>query len=370
MRKKDLGLFSYIQFLLSFMVVITILLPALTCLCADSGLGGLVSATTPNALYESDLDGAVVSLKLSDNQFASGLSTGGFELINAPLGLSIASVKRIDSENADIVLAFNHKDFDENIENFSIKILKESLIVSSYDLVAEPMVIQAVIEKSLNLSASPTPSNLSAENLDGASIDLILDNCNFKNPYSIDDYILNNAPPGTMIGSIEFVDYRHVIIKLKYTGPPEAEILSDFNITAIVDAGIEEVAVKSSLLYISDTAESVPYALTYSDLSRSYPVKIDTIGFNSRSGILYLNIDFKTFLYYASWQKPVFNYFIEIYDGTGTLIGTYGSYDAPKSTPVSSVYSVVRTKNIQVTVNTPLDKAYKIKVYVKNVVFY
>ena len=79
-------------------------------------------ASTTASLTEENLDGAVVTLTLTGDVYASTLDSAHFELQNAPAGVSVSSVSRISDEEAALTLAFDGTDFDVDISNFSISV--------------------------------------------------------------------------------------------------------------------------------------------------------------------------------------------------------------------------------------------------------
>ena len=103
-------------------------------------------AISSSGLSESTLNGAQVSLALSNTAFTDGtLSSANFTLNNAPTGTSVNSVTYNTSTSATITLTFNGTDFDANVSTFSITVAGSEL-TSGSAVTSNTLTISAITE--------------------------------------------------------------------------------------------------------------------------------------------------------------------------------------------------------------------------------
>lgn len=99
-----------------------------------------------SALSELTLNGAQVSVTLSNTAFIDGtLSGANFTLNNAPSGTSVNSVTYNSATNATVTLTFNGTDFDANVSNFSITVAGSELTTGS-PVTSNTLTITAITE--------------------------------------------------------------------------------------------------------------------------------------------------------------------------------------------------------------------------------
>ena len=112
----------------------------------NSSLSPSLTISANPALTETNLNGASVSLGLTNETFADGsLSSFNFTLNNAPNGLSINSVNYSNPTTAVLTLAFNGTDFDADVTNFNITIAAAEL-TSGNNLTSNNLTITAIVE--------------------------------------------------------------------------------------------------------------------------------------------------------------------------------------------------------------------------------
>ncbi|MDA2939231.1 hypothetical protein MYX75_13345, partial [Acidobacteria bacterium AH-259-A15] len=70
-----------------------------------------IGSTNPASLVESNLNGATVTVDLTDGTYNASLATGDFSLNGAPTGTTISGVVRDSATQATLTLAFNGTDF-------------------------------------------------------------------------------------------------------------------------------------------------------------------------------------------------------------------------------------------------------------------
>ena len=104
-----------------------------------------ISSSSP--LKEDNLNGAIINIVLSNNlKFVqNSLSLDDFILVGAPNGVSVNSFTKSDDTHAQITLAFDGTDFDDNT-TFSFEIAADGLNIST-SKVTNSLVIEAVLEE-------------------------------------------------------------------------------------------------------------------------------------------------------------------------------------------------------------------------------
>jgi hypothetical protein len=154
--------------------------------------------SSSKSLNENNLDGSVVQLQLSNEEF-SGLQAQHLTLQNAPEGCTVASISDITATTCNVVLAFTGIDFDDNVTNFRILVDAEGL-VGTANLLSNAIAIEAIIEVYSAILTSAT--DLIESDLDGAIVHLELVNQEFVN-FNVQHLELQNAPAGCTISAID-----------------------------------------------------------------------------------------------------------------------------------------------------------------------
>jgi len=98
----------------------------------------------------------------------------------------------------------------------------------------------------------------------------------------------------------------------------------------------------------------------------SYPKSIQMAGYNSRDDKLYLNFGLETTKTVETTQTATFNYFVEVFDGNGAVLGTVGSYIAPLTAAGSAGVKTATVTNKEVGLSS-LTAAYRTVITVKEV---
>ena len=93
--------------------------------CKPEGADSAVSGCA-NALTEGNLNGAKLRVQLEDDAYAASLDAGDFTLVTNVPGLSVESVKRNANRRAEVVLAYNGADFDEDL-TIAVTVLADAL---------------------------------------------------------------------------------------------------------------------------------------------------------------------------------------------------------------------------------------------------
>ncbi len=218
------------------------------------------------ALTERNLNGANIDMELSGEAFAdNSLDPANFTLNNAPAGTSIASVNYVDATHANLTLSFDGSDFDTEIQNFNILISNQEL-VSTEDITSNSLVIEAYDEK---LEISPEVA-LNETNLDNGVLQIHLVQVEFvDNILEAGNFSLNNAPAGTAIETIQYIDATSARLDLSFDGTDFDTDITDFSIGI---AGIELNSYQnmvSNNLQITAVDESAPYMTLSTDVALS-----------------------------------------------------------------------------------------------------
>ncbi len=103
-------------------------------------------------LVETNLNSFTFELLLDGANFNNGIDIAGFELINAPNGLTISNVLKTSEITVSVTFAYDGSDFDSNIIGFAIKVL-DVVTSTTTDLQTPDYSINATVEAPLFLSA-------------------------------------------------------------------------------------------------------------------------------------------------------------------------------------------------------------------------
>lgn len=106
----------------------------------------VLEITASPALTETNLDGTVVTITLTNTEFDGDLANDNFSLNNAPNGTSIGSLEYENATTARCTLAYNGTDFDVNVTDFSITIAAAQLVGVDEDLTSNTLTITATVE--------------------------------------------------------------------------------------------------------------------------------------------------------------------------------------------------------------------------------
>lgn len=106
----------------------------------------LLTISADPALTELNLDGAGISLELTNDEFKGELANENFRLNNAPAGVTINSVTKNSGNTATLTLAYDGTDFDSDVTTFSITIDNGVLTYSEDPLTGNTLTITAIVE--------------------------------------------------------------------------------------------------------------------------------------------------------------------------------------------------------------------------------
>ncbi len=249
----------------------------------DDGSDVILNITPDEPMDECNLGSRSLNITLTGDTFIDDqLTNGNFLLNGAPSTTTVESVTYIDNENAILFLSFDGTDFDSDYLHFSIAIAGSEL-TSGNELSSNELEISANDEE---LTAEAEVS-LSETNLDAGIININLTGESFDdNQFSSESFQLNNAPSGTSIELIEYVDATNATISLAFDG-------TDF------DADFEQLSISISADELIGCQDLTSESLTvYSELEPSAYASIseDLIESQLNGAVILLELDDEIFL--------------------------------------------------------------------------
>ena len=227
-----------------------------------------ISSTTPAPLTEADLDGAKLTVALTNSSFASGVSASDFALVTAIPGLSIAGepVVASDRREATLTLAFTG---DVSTDETLAVTVTAAAHAGSRPLTTEPVTV-APAPPSAAIS-STNPAALTEADLDGAKLIVALTSSSFASGVSASDFALVTAIPGLSIAGDPVVasDRREAALTLAFTGDVSTDETLAVTVTAAAHVGGGDLTTAPVTAAPSDAAaisSTDPAALTEADL--------------------------------------------------------------------------------------------------------
>jgi trimeric autotransporter adhesin len=207
----------------------------------------IMASPQPRPLTEGNLNGAVIRLYVSDSDMFhndASQKLNGFQLVNAPPGLRVASFSGNGTQYGYLTLAYDGTDFDTDFPNFRIKLEGENndgdnipgVWRNSTDELSDPIPIKAINEANLSSTMNSNPSPLSETNLNGAQLNININGDIFQyNIFNSSYFSLNNAPVGTTISNIMRIDDRNARLTLSFSGDFDQDI-TNFNVGILKNA--------------------------------------------------------------------------------------------------------------------------------------
>lgn len=322
------------------------------------------TSTNPNPLIETSLANAVITLTLTADTYIAEIDATYFQLVNPVPGISIARIDRLSSMQVNLILDYDGTDFDADKTNFAVKLFKEGLVRTTTDLHTNPMTIRTIVETGPSIMIHSHPSQLYELTLTGSSITLILREDDFNAVLTPAYFRLNNAPSGTSIAKVIFVDTHSVILELSYGGQDFDVDITNFCVTALGTALVSGSTLTSNSLTVIANKE-VEGEGKYTVTGQSYPTRIVIAGYNIRDNKIYINAELETIKTILEGQNAEYKYFIEIFNSDGSIIGRKGSFESPISVIGTNI---ARVQNIEVALTALLTSSYRIVITVASVI--
>ena len=202
-------------------------------------------------LREDILDGRVLTVTLVNEEFddPDALDRRNFTLINAPRGLSISSISSRTTTSVQLILQFDDRDFDSDINDFAVRINRDQLrYTSEEDLITGPITIQAIGDGpvgSLSADSVLTELRLDVREL---TIDLIQEE--FEAAATLDEshFSFVNGPAGLTIASVNRISSVSARILLQYNNTDFDDNIPDFHVLidhTVLVASTQDLATNS-----------------------------------------------------------------------------------------------------------------------------
>ena len=217
-----------------------------------------LSMTDDGTLLEGAESGKSITVTLLGGTFIDPINTENWSIQNAPEGVSIGSINRVDSITAEIVLSGNRTlDYDENIENFSLSINEYEIDdYSGSDLTVNTgVVFEAYFE-----DAQLTHSGLTEDNINNEVITLTLYDDSFADiTLEIVNFDLRYIPVGVSISDISYLNTTQAQITLAFDGTDFDSDYTDFSIevNAAELNGLGSIITDSLTISANNDVESI-----------------------------------------------------------------------------------------------------------------
>jgi hypothetical protein len=222
----------------------------------ESALGPYITIASSETINEGEENGKQILVTLHNDQFVASLNAANWTLLNAPAGITRGSVTRTGNTTATVTLSGNRTvDYDENITNVGIRIAHHELAnLSSGNVEASTGVTFVAKIETVTISHS----GLTRDNLNGAQISLVLGDETFNTTApSTSQFVLNNAPAGTTVQQVNYINNTSVNVVLAYDNTPFTVDIPDFNITVQPAVLTGVASVTSNNLPISSVSTGI-----------------------------------------------------------------------------------------------------------------
>ncbi len=217
-----------------------------------------------DGIYEAQEAGEIITVDLTGGTFNSPLSTDLWEITGLPEGVTY-NINFISLTEVQVELLTNTtQDYDSNLTTFRITVPADD--VSDYsgsNLIPSGSVVFNAYDESLGITAS-----LAENNLDGNSVSLVLSNEKFADAtLSSTNFILNNAPIGLSISSVNYVSDTEATLSLAFDNTDFDDDITDFNVT-ILESELRGVSdLSSDSITISAIQELESITISHSGLT-------------------------------------------------------------------------------------------------------
>jgi hypothetical protein len=214
----------------------TFLYEAGTLIAYKPGAGAVsaaITGTSPASLTESNLNGATVTVTITNGTYDASLFTTDFTLNGAPAGTTISGVARDSATQATLTLAFTGTDFDVNA-SMSVTVLQAALATGTGPATTGTVTVTAVVEVTASITGT-SPASLTETNLNGATVTVTITNGTYDASLFTTDFTLNGAPAGTTISGVARDSATQATLTLAFTG-------TDFDVNASMSVTVLQAA--------------------------------------------------------------------------------------------------------------------------------
>ncbi len=227
-----------------------------------------IVASTSGNIIEGRETGRKITVTLSGGTFISAFDPANWSVSNLPAGVTIGNITEQSSTIAIITLSGNRIiDYDADITNASVQI--NSAEFTNYTG-GNLSTSGGILFKANNEQLTISNGSLIENKLNGAVIGMTLSQEYFATAnLNTANYILNNAPAGLTVASVNYVDSTHATLVLAYDSVNfdfDTDIPNfSLRINAPELGGVAPV-VSNNVLYITAIVENVQVILADSSL--------------------------------------------------------------------------------------------------------
>ncbi|MFN8208629.1 MAG: hypothetical protein U0T82_14660 [Bacteroidales bacterium] len=159
--------------------------------------------TSDGLITEGAENGENITVSLFNAEFEASLNSSNWSLTNAPQGISIGSVTRLNNTQATVTLAGNRtKDYDANISNLNLTIGHQELKnLDAGSVSASTGVVFTSVNDAESISMADD-GNITEGAIAGEKIFVTLTGGTFAASLNTSNWVLTNVPPGISIGSV------------------------------------------------------------------------------------------------------------------------------------------------------------------------
>ena len=284
-----------------------------------------VSTTTPSTLTESNLNGATLVVTLSEGNYDSSLVTGDFTLNSEPTGTSVTGVVRDSATQATLTLTYDSTDFDSDA-SMSVTVNQGGLASDTLGPATTSAVTVSAFLEAVAAISTTRPSTLTESNLNGATLVVMLSEGNYDGTLIPGDFVLNGAPTGTSISSVNRDSATQATLTLAFDG-------TDFDANASTTVTVNQNGFTSDTLGPATTS-----AVTVTAFFEAAPA----ISSTNPSSLTETNLDTATLVVTLSEGSYA----------AGLVPGDFGLNGEPAGTSISSMN---RDSDTQVTLTLTFD---------------
>ena len=229
-----------------------------------------ITGTSPASLTETNLNGATVTVELTDGTYDASLVTGDFTLGGAPAGTTIDSVARDSATQATLTLLFDGTDFDTNA-SLSVTVLQAALATGTGPVTTGTVTVTALLESAAITGTSP--ASLTETNLNGATVTVELTDGTYDASLFTTDFTLNGAPAGTTINSVARDTGTQATLTLAFDG-------TDFDTNASLSVTVLQAALATGTGPVTTGTVTVTAALESAAITGTIPVSLTETNLN------------------------------------------------------------------------------------------
>ena len=248
---------------------------AVTLTVSAASVDATITSTAPAALTETNLDGATVTVDITDGTYDATLFTTDFTLGRTVPGVSVAGVVRNDADTATLTLAYDDTDFDV-LQMLNVTVAQSALATGTGPATTGSAVVTAILEATITASlVSTTPAALTETNLDGATVTVDITDGTYDVTLFTTDFTLGGTVPGVSVAGVVRNDADTATLTLAYDDT-DFDVLQTLNVTVAQSAlatgtgpATTGSAVVTAILEATITASLVstaPAALTETNL--------------------------------------------------------------------------------------------------------